>query len=288
MVHMVVNSKPSVLLLYPKTGMDFGSTVAPPHALLTIAAPLLQAGYRVKILDQRVEAITTQVLDSLISKDLICVGISSMTGTQIRNALNLSKIVRELTDGKVPLVWGGCHPAVTPEQTAEHPYVDIVVEGEGDETFVELLKAIENKEDLRKVKGLTYKDGSETVKTGYRPLLNVEELLPIPWELLNVEKYVHRDMYVKGRQRVLDLGQTSRGCPFDCGFCSSAEIRERKWRAMSSEKSLDLITESVHRFNLDGIWLRDDEFYINRKRASAIFKGMIDRKLDVSFYTSGA
>jgi len=279
--------KPSVLLLYPKTGMDFGSTIAPPHALLTIAAPLLKAGYTVKLLDQRAQFITEKMLEKYLSSETICVGISSMTGTQIRNALHLAQMVRDLTKGKVPIAWGGCHPSVAPQQTLENDKVDIVIEGEGDETFLELVQALDHKRSLSTVKGIWYKDGGKPVKNEPRPLLDVDTLLPTPWEMVDAEKYIHPDMYLKGSLRVLDIGQTSRGCPFKCGFCSSATIRERKWRAMSVEKSLDMIENHVKRFNLNGIWLRDDEFYIDRKRSTAICEGMIERNLNVAFYTSG-
>ncbi len=280
-------NKPNILMLYPKTGLDIGSTVAPPHALLTVAAPCLKAGYTVKLLDQRTQYIDPGTLQEQISSDLICIAISTMTGTQIRNALFLAAMVREMTNGKIPIIWGGCHPSVTPEQTLMHDLVDIVAVGEGDETFLEIVQAIEHKRSLSTVNGILYKDGGKVVKTPCRPMLDVETLLPTPWELVNVENYIHRDMYLKDKTRVLDIGQTSRGCPFNCGFCSSAEIRERKWRAISIGKSLDMITENVKRFNLNGIWLRDDEFYINRKRATDICQGMIDRNLDISFYTSG-
>ena len=280
-----IGQKPHVILLYPKTGFDYGSTVAPPHSLLTIAAPLLKSGYSVKVLDQRTEPIDREILRDLVSSDLICVGISTMTGTQIRNALNLAQMVREITD--VPIVWGGPHPSVTAVQTVAHPNVDIVVVGEGDETLSELVVALEHSRPLAEIKGLVYKNGPDIIQTLPRPLMNVENLLETPWELIDVEKYVYRDMYVRNRFRTLDLGQTSRGCPFDCGFCSSASIRERKWRAMSPEKSLAMITDGIKRFRLDGFWLRDDEFYIQRKRAHAIFEGMVQAGLDVSFYTSG-
>ncbi len=279
--------KPAVLLLYPKTGMDIGSTVAPPHALLTVAAPVLQAGYSVKLLDQRVHTISREDIQDYLSDETICVAISAMTGTQIRNALHLAQIVRDLTNGKVPIVWGGCHPSVTPEQTLADERVDIVVVGEGDETFLEIVKALDHKESLATIKGILFKDGSKVVKTPARSLMDFENVLPTPWELVDPESYIHRDMYLKESSRVLDIGQTSRGCPFNCGFCSSAEIRERKWRAMSVERSLNMITEHVKRFRLNGIWLRDDEFYINRKRSTEICEGMIDRKLNINFYTSG-
>ncbi len=284
---MTTTDKPHVLLLYPKTGLDFGSTVAPPHALLTVAAPVLKAGYNVRILDQRVQPITEEVLKDALSGDPLCVGISTMTGAQIYFALGLAQTVRRLTDGKVPIVWGGCHPSVEPEQTLAHELVDVVVIGEGDLTLLELVEAYQHKQPLLRVKGIVYKDGTKPVKTLPRPLLNVEELLPVPWELVDVEAYVHRDMYLRDRFRVLDIGQTSRGCPFDCAFCSSASIRERKWRAMSVERTVDMIGEALKRFKLDGFWLRDDEFYINRKRAHKVFEGMIAANLDVSFYTSG-
>jgi radical SAM superfamily enzyme YgiQ (UPF0313 family) len=281
------SSKPHVILLYPKTGIDLGSTVAPPHALLSIAAPVVKAGYRVKILDQRTQFITKEILKDLISSDLICFGISTMSGTQILNALNLARAVRELSDGRVPIIWGGTHPSIMPEQTLMNENVDIVSIGESDETFLELVQALQSKKSLRDIKGIIYVDEGEAIRTEDRPLMDVEEILPVPWELIDVEKYIHKDMYLRDKNRVLDIGQTSRGCPFKCGYCSSASIRKRRWRPMSVEKSLAIISESVRRFNLDGIWIRDDEFYINRKRADEIFRGMINQKLDIGFYTSG-
>ena len=94
--------------------------------------------------------------------------------------------------------------------------------------------------------------------------------MPVPWELVDVEKYIHPDMYLKESPRTLDIGQTSRGCPFNCGFCSSASLRQRKWRAMSVKRSLEAIVEPIKRFKLSGIWIRDDEFYIDRRRANDI------------------
>lgn len=279
--------KPNIILIYPKTGMDFGSTVAPPHAVLSVAAPLDKLGYTIAILDQRTQHITPELLKGLISDETICIGLSSMTGTQVKNALRITRMARELTDGKIPIVWGGTHPTVLPEQTVSHPDIDIVCVGEGELTFTALIKALEDKTPLKDVQGIVYKDGGLIFRTGDRPLMDIEDLLPVPWHLVDVEHYIHRDMYVKNRSRVLDIGQTSRGCPFRCGFCSSASIRGRKWRAMSADKALDMIETNVRKFNLDGLWLRDDEFYIDRKRAFSITEGMINKNIDVSFYTSG-
>lgn len=276
-------------MIYPKTGLDIAAAISPPHGILAVAAPVQHAGYRVTVLDQRVQQISPELLGNLISSELICVGISAMTGHQITHALNIARTFRRLTNGLVPLVWGGPHASVVPEQTLANENVDIVVIGEGDETFLELVKTIEGKGCLSEVSGIAYRSGAETVITPPRPLADVSTLLPTPWNLIDVEQYVrkHNDIYLKDCARVLDLGQTSRGCPFSCGFCSSASIRGRKWRPLSAEKSLELIREGVRRFNLDGFWLRDDEFYIDRNRAHKICDGIISEKLATKFYTAG-
>lgn len=281
----IKSDETQVLLLYPKTGMDFGSTVAPPLALLTIAAPLLKAGYKVKILDQRVRPITEEILTEELSGDPICVGISSMIGSQLYFALRLAEMVRRITGGKVPIVWGGCQPTVVPEQTIRNENADYVVIGEGDFTLLEMVERWEHKQSLEEIPGIMFKNGQNVVKTSPRPLLDVEKLLPAPWELVNIEDYIHRDMYISDRKRVLSIGQTSRGCPFQCVFCSSSTLRYHKWRAISVDKAVNLIVDSVKRFNLDGFWLRDDEFYIDRNRANAIFEGIINSGIDVRFYT---
>lgn len=287
MSKVIMNNERSIILIYPKTGMDFGSTVAPPHSLLTIAAPLHKAGYRVRIIDQRVNKDWKTDLSEELRRDPVCVGISSMTGMHIYFALEAAKMVRDITKGKTPIVWGGPHPSILPEQTLGSEFVDIVCVGEGDITFHELVKALEKEGNLAEVHGIAFKDGSRVVINPPSELINMEELLPVPWELVDVESYIHPDMYLKKSSRTLDIGQTSRGCPYSCGFCCSASLRMRKWRAMSVEKSLRVIVDPIRKFNLNGIWIRDDEFYIDRDRASRICEGIIKENLNINWYTSG-
>lgn len=275
----------NIILIYPKTGMDFGSTVAPPHSLLTIAAPFYKEGYKINLIDQRVDKAWQDILIKALSPETICVGISCMTGTQIYFAIEIAKIVRKFAQG-VPIVWGGPHPSILPQQTLESQYVDIVCVGEGDKVFYDLVKALTQDKPLTEIKGIGFKDGNKAVVNPQAPLIDMEELLSVPWELINVEKYIHPDMYLKSL-RILDIGQTSRGCPFNCGFCCSASLRMRKWRSMSVEKSLRVIIEPIRNFNLDGVWIRDDEFYIDRDRADKICRQMIKENLNIRWYTSG-
>lgn len=281
----MINEK-NVVLIYPKTGMDFGSTVAPPHSLLAIAAPLHKEGYKVRIIDQRVDKDWNNKLIEALNERPVCAGISAMTGTQLYFALEIAKTIRKNSDGGIPIIWGGPHPSILPEQTLKNEYVDIVCVGEGDITFTEIVKAIGEGKSLNGIKGVGFKDEGGIVINPASSLIDIEELLPIPWELIDVNSYIHRDMYLK-RSRILDIGQTSRGCPFNCGFCCSASLRMRKWRAMSVEKSLRVIIEPIKRFNLDGVWIRDDEFYIDRQRANKICEHFIKENLNIRWYTSG-
>ncbi len=284
---MTTNSVYDIVLVYPKTGIDLGATISTPHSVLAIAAPLLKKGYRVQLIDQRIDPDWRASLQAAVTTLPICVGISCMTGTQIHFAMEAAAVVRATTSS-VPIIWGGPHPSLLPEQTLESEFVDAICIGEGEETFLEMVEAFQNHRSLSSVRGVAYMDGGKAVVTPPRPLMEMEDLLPVPWELIEVEKYIHPDFWMKGASRSLDIGQTSRGCPFLCGFCASATLRQRKWRPMSVEKSLETILEPVRRFGLNGIWIRDDEFYINPDRVAAISEGILSSGHKFRWYTSGS
>jgi anaerobic magnesium-protoporphyrin IX monomethyl ester cyclase len=275
-----------VLLIYPKTGFDVEGAIAPPFALLTIAASLISAGYKVKIIDQRVVPGWETELKNELKKTRLYVGTTSMSGTQIRFALQISKIIKENAK-EIPIVWGGTHSTILPEQTLANPNIDILVLGEGEITALELAAALKNHKDLKNVKGIRFKSGDGTqVSTEPRQLMNMEDMPPTPWELVNPEDYVYKDFYMRDVKRTMDIGQTSRGCPYSCGFCSSSSIR-RYWRPMSAKKAIGLIVNDVKKFRLDSIWIRDDNFFVDLKRSQEICRGMIDAGLNIKWYTSG-
>lgn len=283
-------SPADIVLLYPKTGLDIGGhTVAPPHSSLAVAAPVHKAGYKVKIIDMRRDYQWRETLRQSVSKDTICIGISTMTGTQIYFALIMAKEARRLTGHwGTPIIWGGAHISILPEQTLQNELVDIVVIGEGDITFLELVKALEHKQSLDNINGIAFKDGGKIRVTPPRGLLDVSTLLPVPWELINVKDYINRDAYfLKGSPRTLDVGQTSRGCPFRCGFCSSSSVLKKRYRAMSVDRAVEVILEPVKRFNLTGVWVRDDEFFCQNNRAFSIVERIVKSEYNISWYSTG-
>ena len=273
-------------MIFPRTGFDVEGAVAPPFGLLTIAAPLQKEGYNIKIIDQRTDANWKSTLAQELKKDPLCIAVSAISGTQIAFGLDASKFVRKFNKD-LPIIWGGTHATILPEQTLENENIDIVVHGEGDITFSELVKALEKNQPLHNIKGLFLKDkNGKITSTGERPLMDMEQMLPTPWELINVPDYIYKDFYMRDVERTMDVGQTSRGCPFKCGYCCSSHIR-KVWRPMSAKKSAERIINDVRRFNLDSIWIRDDNFFVDMKRATEICKTLIKEKVDIKWYSSG-
>ncbi|RMH58288.1 MAG: hypothetical protein D6679_05140, partial [Candidatus Hydrogenedentota bacterium] len=177
-----------VVLFYPFTGLDLkGLSVWLPLSLLQTAATLT-ADFDVEIIDQRVHDDWRERLRRTLDDDTLCVGISSMTGTQIKGGLLAARVVREAAP-EVPIVWGGNHPTLVPETTARHPCVDIVVMGEGEVTFRNLVRRLaegRSFEDLRNIAWVE-KDGTFRKNgTGTHPedFVDQDEMPPLPYHLL--------------------------------------------------------------------------------------------------------
>ena len=121
----------NVVLLHPRVGdMDqFREQPSPPLGLLCAAANVA-ADLEVRLVDQRTDKAWRSRLAGAIDGGTVAVGITTFTGGMIRNALEAAREVKRLRD--VPIVWGGIHPSLLPEQTARHELVDYVVEGEGE------------------------------------------------------------------------------------------------------------------------------------------------------------
>jgi len=245
-----------------------------PLSLLTIATPLDKAGYEVKIIDQRVDPLWKEHLTEEIQKKPICVGVSSMTGPQIRNGLEASEIVRQ--HGDIPVVWGGIHPTLLPEQTLEHPDIDIVVQGEGEETFFELVRALEEGTPLDIVKGIWYKADGQNKHTGPRPRVDLNEQPPLSYHLIDMKKYL---INVFGVDHI--SFETSRGCPFRCGYCYNTTVYKSSWQGMNTDEVVRRVKRLVEEYGVKGILFSDDNFFGNKKRAIEILKKIKEENLGI-------
>src|SRR3989338_7144821 len=151
-----------ILLIQPKAGNWENLGIRSPDGLITLAALPNKEGYNVKILDLRLEKDWKASLKKHLDSNPLLVATTSMTGIQIKYALEASKYVKE-HDKNIPVIWGGIHPTFMPEQTLENENIDIVVIDEGDLTFLELIKTIEKNESLKDVLGIGYKEDGKII-----------------------------------------------------------------------------------------------------------------------------
>jgi anaerobic magnesium-protoporphyrin IX monomethyl ester cyclase len=243
-----------------------------PLGLLTVATPLNRAGYQVRIMNQNIEPDWEESLLAELKTKPICVGITAMTGPQIWWGLKAAEVVKRNSD--VPVVWGGVHPSLVPRQTLENEYVDIVVQGEGEETFFELVEALGNRQPLDKIRGIWYKDGGQIKENPPRPFIDLNQQPPVSYHLVDLKRHTNNVMGVDCLRF-----ETSRGCPFNCAFCYNACFNQRRWRALTPEQTLLRMKHLRDEHGVQGVSLRDDNFFTSPDRAYQILEGMVRQKL---------
>jgi radical SAM superfamily enzyme YgiQ (UPF0313 family) len=183
----------------------------------------------------------------------------------------------------MPIVWGGVHPTLLPEQTARHALVDIVVFGEGELSFPPLVNALEKGEEWGGLPGLCFErpDG-EVVKTEKAGVPDLDAIHPLPYDLFDLDQY-HVGALRSGPSLPI---VTSRGCRFRCAYCYIYEFFDRTWRGQSPENVIAELRRLVEKFNAEGVFLLDDFFFQDRKRAAAILQGIIDNDIKVKLYNA--
>ncbi len=264
-------NKKTVLLLFPKTEFD---PLKPrmPSSLVYLGTELKNAGYEPVIVDTRVESDYLTKIKRYLPNCLM-VGLTTMTGMQIVYALELAKLVRQLNPA-VPIVWGGVHPSIMPNQVLESSYADIISRHEGDKTIVLMAEALSKGKGLEKIPSISFKKNGQIISTPEAELLDVNILLPPDWTLIEPKKY-----------RIFDV-QSARGCPHRCEFCYNIMFNKQRWRAKSAEKVVNEIEQIIKGYGVKEINFIDDNFFTHRKRAEEMLDLILKRKLKFTWRTN--
>lgn len=253
-----------VVLVYPATGQDVcGVNTGLPLGLISLGTVLRQRGYEPVIVDQRLEADFEGALRRSLAGGVLFLGISSMTGYQIRGGLLAARVARQVDPG-IPVVWGGVHPSLVPEGTVRHPLVDAVCRGEGEETVPELAAALAEGTPLRQIPGVWVKAGDGVEAGPERPLIADLDTLPSPdYGLVEVQRYQTLGHILREPQLQL---VTSRGCTYRCGFCYNLLFNNGKYRAMSAGRTWREMRRISDLFGVNSLFLFDDYFFADRRR----------------------
>ena len=259
----------------------FSSTEATaPLGILAVSTPLLRAGYDVRIIDSTITPnFKKRVLEEL--SDALCLAVSLVTGPMIRETVQIARETKRLYPD-LPVILGGWHPSLLPDQTLAAEYVDIVVKGQGEEALLEIVQHIEAGESLKGIAGVGYKEEGRIVFNTPRELKPIRELPPKAYHLADFDAYQR----VCGRRWAMYT--SSLACPYNCAYCTNEGLYGRKWNALDAEQAAEEMCELASRYRLELLWMVDDNFLVDRDRAVAIAEGIVRRgvKFDWSIQAS--
>ena len=283
---------------YPGSEQPAGNL---PIGLMYIAAVLEKADYKTEILDAFMAESTFQkngdtinvgmpferIKQEIRARKPDIVGIAGPFTCQIENSIKISKLTKE-DDPKILTVMGGPHVTLVPKEFLEEAKnVDIAVTGEGEYAMLDIARSFEGKKQLSEILGVAYRQNGKVVLNPPRPFIENLDELPYPaYDLVDMEQYLNPKKigYRSFKERAISM-ITSRGCPFNCCFCSVHLHMGRGFRAHSASYVLNHIEYVVDKFNVKNIFFEDDNLTLDLARFEAICDGVIEKKIKIGWET---
>ena len=285
-------------VFYPGSEQPAGNL---PLGLMYIAAVLDKAGYKTEVLDafmsdgkflKNGETISVgmpfeRIKQEIYSRKPDIVGVAGPFTCQIENSVKISNLVKQV-DQSILTVVGGPHVTTVPKGFLEEAKsVDIAVMGEGEYTMLELAQYFEGKKQLSEILGIAYRKEEEVIINSPRPFIENLDELPYPaYNLVDMEQYLNPKTigYRSFRSRAISM-ITSRGCPFNCCFCSVHLHMGKEFRANSANYVLNHIQYVVEKFNVKNIFFEDDNLTLDLLRFEAVCDGLIEKKIKIGWET---
>ena len=273
-----VKKKSKIVLFKPHVFSGSRPYYGAPLDLLSISRILDKEGYEIKIItpvtyENHIQSAIEE------AENAICFGITSLTGYSIYDGLKAAKEVREAYPN-LPLVWGGWHPSILPIETAQDDSVDIVVKGQGERTFTDLVHSLEGKKSLENISGIVYKnEEGKIINNPDRPLECLDNFPAIPYHLVDVEKFIVSQEYGK---RSLNY-YTSYGCPHRCLFCVEQVVNKRKWVGLSPEKAAEELADMKAKYSIDSVAIVDSNFFVGKDRAKRFSQTLLNKRVDIKW-----
>lgn len=273
----------------------------PPLGVAYLAASVLEAGHRVVVVDGLGEGITRHAvvpdmpsmmhrgLDhedvvARIPRDVDIIGVSCMFSLEWPYTRKLIDLIAERFPD-VPIIVGGEHITGVPTYVLQDcAAISVCVLGEGEETIVDLLDTYERGGDLDAVNGIAYRKADEVVLTPPRKRIReVENIAEPAWHLIPIDRYLDNEIAYG-----LPMGRTmpilaSRGCPYDCTFCSSPAMWGRMWRIRPPEQVLNEMMTYVDKYGVKNFEFYDLTAFIRKDWIVEMATLLIDSGLDVTW-----
>jgi anaerobic magnesium-protoporphyrin IX monomethyl ester cyclase len=258
----------------------------PPLGMLYLATMLKQEGFEVSLLDQAAKGFTIDETVKWIKKeDPEVVGFSTLASSGRTAAITAGEVKKENPDAEI--VFGNYYATFNADRVMQkYPWVDIIVRSEGEITTLELAKCLKNKESLKNVSGLTFREKGKIISTTDRPLIRDVDSLPFPdRELLDVDYHSEVAGAITAPEKFTTV-LSSRGCPFMCRFCGCQRFARGVWRSRSAENTVEEL-RLLASVGYKQFFYVDDSFTVNPKRVITICKEMRKEKIDLDWVCEG-
>jgi radical SAM superfamily enzyme YgiQ (UPF0313 family) len=257
-------SRKVVLFLPPYSGKVLG----PPLSLLSLAGSLREAGYDPCLIDGALD----QNFPETVAREIegaLCFGVSLLTGPMIRDAMEMSQLVRSVRP-ELPIIFGGWHPSLVSGQTLSEDFVDVVVRHQGEKTLVEILQRLESGNTLDLVQGCWFKRDGRIIQNPDRPAAPLSSLPAPAYDLIDFDAYER----VSGERKLPYA--TSTGCPYACNYCTDMVFYNRRFNPYDTGQVVEELATLVREHRLTEVALLDSNFLVDVRRALAIAQGILN------------
>ncbi len=284
---------------YPGSASPSGSGGFP-LGLLYIAAMLDKAGYEVKILDALIDNSPPRregdakhvgmpwdkMKEEIRRSQPDMVGITCPFSTQADNAIKVAQIVKEISP-QISVIVGGPHASAIPTQfLKEAGAIDVVVRGEGEQTMLDIVEHYLGMREIPEIKGIAHRRDGEVILNSAGDFITYLDGLPLPaYHLIDMEKYLNPGhLRYRAPKFLREIPMiTSRGCPFNCVFCSIHLHMGKRWRAHSPEYVIAHIDYVVNKYGVQHIHFEDDNLTLDPKRFEDILDGLNDKAIKITW-----
>lgn len=241
----------------------------PPLGLACLASALYKAGFDARIELFRPEDEPMRWGRRVLDLAPQLVGFSVFIGYKLEKALQLSRLLKQLKPD-LPILWGGVHPTMTPEQTLAEPSIDWSGLGPGEHTIVALAQAIRDNTPVASIPSLAWRaNGQIFINPGDNQPHIVQMHRPA-WESFPVEEFIFE---AEGGDKAIGF-ITSRGCPHNCGFCYNRAFHGQCWYPADLELVQQEMISLNSQYAVNAFLFLDDCFFGNRKRAIRLLEWM--------------
>jgi len=250
--------------------------ITPPLGLGYTSSYLKQFNYKTKIIDGLNLGISNdEIVKRCKGYDLV--GISCMSDYFL-NVVDLSK---KLKAAGLIVVIGGSHPSALPKLTLENTNADFIIIGEGEEIFLELIKKIEKNQQVCNIPGIFTKNSKQIIKRDF--IKNLNEL-PFPdWEQMDPRKYKKAPHGALIKKFPVAPITTTRGCPYNCKFCASPKLWNKKIRFRAPENVIEEMKYLIKDFGVREIHFEDDNLTLKKDHIEKICRLILKNNLKISW-----